>query len=81
MRNLSAVEPEIGIAGRGETFPLGSTGRTVEIARVHAGLPERANHAMAAEPLERQIEREGGKEKDDQTDAQTSSRLRDSVAE
>ena len=52
----------------------------LEVVRAAAGLPEHANQAMAANSMEREIERKGGEEEDDQADAQVSSRLRDRMA-
>src|SRR5205823_2932914 len=46
-----------------------------------AGLPEHANQAMTASPVEQEIEGECGEERNDQTDAQLNSRRRDSMAD
>jgi hypothetical protein len=51
-----------------------------EVVCAAVGLPEPPNHAMAASSMEREIEREGGEEKDDQPDAQVGSRLCDGMA-
>ena len=45
----------------------------LEVVRAAAGLPEYSNQAMAANSVEREIERKGGEEDADQADAQVSS--------
>jgi hypothetical protein len=41
----------------------------LEVVRAETGLPEHTNHAMAANSVEQEIERESGEEEDNQTDA------------
>src|SRR5882724_2254582 len=50
------------------------SGSGLETGRTHAALPEGADHAIAADSLEQEIEPEGGEEEDDHSNAQEGSR-------